>query len=97
MSLRTSWGGPWRPKICSPRLAPRFDETLALWARGADFAAIRAQWLALAAGLGGPIRVAGAQGFRQGIFETLDAQGRLVLRGAAGVETIEAGDLMLIK
>ena len=78
-------------------LAPRFDEALGLWRRGADFAAIRAQWLLHAAGLGGSIRIAGAQGFRQGIFETLDEQGRLVLRGANGPEAIEAGDLVLIR
>lgn len=85
------------PEDLFARLAPRFDETLALWRRGADFAAIRAQWLLHAAGLGGSIRIAGAQGFRQGIFETLDAQGRLVLRGADGAEAIEAGDLFLIR
>jgi BirA family biotin operon repressor/biotin-[acetyl-CoA-carboxylase] ligase len=95
--LSEALGRPVAPEDLFARLAPRFDETLALWARGANFPAIRARWLACAAGLGGPIRVAGPQSFREGIFETLDAQGRLVLRGAAGVETIEAGDLMLIK
>jgi BirA family biotin operon repressor/biotin-[acetyl-CoA-carboxylase] ligase len=79
------------------RLAPRFEEALALWRRGAGFPAIRARWLGHAAGLGGPIRVAVAQGHREGIFSDLDAQGRLVLNGANGAETIEAGDLFLVK
>ena len=79
------------------RLAPCFEEALALWRRGEGFSAIRSQWLAHAAGLGGPIRIAGAQGSREGAFETLDGQGRLILRGANGLEIVEAGDLFLIK
>jgi BirA family biotin operon repressor/biotin-[acetyl-CoA-carboxylase] ligase len=95
--LASALGRAVSPDELFAALALRFEDALALWRRGANFAAIRAQWLAHAAGLGGPIRVAGAQGFRQGIFETLDAQGRLVLRGAEGPVAIEAGDLMLIK
>lgn len=79
------------------RLAPNFEETLAVWRGGAGFAAIRAQWLAHAAGLGGPIRIAGARGLREGVFRALDEQGRLVLDGANGPEAVEAGDLFLIK
>jgi BirA family transcriptional regulator, biotin operon repressor / biotin---[acetyl-CoA-carboxylase] ligase len=79
------------------RLVIRFDEALALWRQGAGFAAIRAHWLANAAGLGDPIRIAGAQSQREGIFSTLDEHGRLVLDGANGSEIIEAGDLFLIK
>ena len=95
--LSKALGRPVDPEDLFAHLAPRFDETLTLWRRGADFAAIRAQWLGHAAGLGSSIRIGGAQGFRQGIFETLDEQGRLVLRGASGLETIEAGDLFLIR
>lgn len=79
------------------RLAPRFAETLALWSRGAGFAAIRTHWLAHAAGLGEPIRVVGAQGLREGVFSTLDEHGRLVLTSARGRELIEAGDLFLLR
>ena len=64
-------------------------------ARGAGFAEIRARWLDHAAGLGGPIRVAGARGSREGLFEALDERGRLVLRGANGLEIVEAGDLFI--
>ena len=62
------------------RLATRFHEALGLWARGAGFPAIRALWLANAAGLGGPIRVADPRGAREGAFEGLDEGGRLLLR-----------------
>ena len=95
--LANALGRTISPEELFAQLAPRFDETLGLWRRGADFAAVRAQWLDHAAGLGAAIRIAGAQGFRQGVFETLDAQGRLVLRGPNGPETIEAGDLFLVR
>jgi len=77
-------------------LARRFDEALALWERGAGFAAIREKWLASAAGLGGPIQVSSPRGARAGVFEGLDAQGRLLLRLADRVETFESADLTLI-
>ncbi len=78
------------------RLAARFHEALVLWSRGAGFAEIRARWLSSAAGLGGPIRVASPRGSREGLFEGLDANGRLLMRTAGGLETIEAADLFLV-
>jgi len=84
------------PDALLARLARRFDEALALWARGAGFAAIREEWLAAAAGLGGPIVVAAPRGMRAGVFEGLDARGRLLLRSADGVETFESADLTLL-
>jgi BirA family transcriptional regulator, biotin operon repressor / biotin---[acetyl-CoA-carboxylase] ligase len=94
--LASALGRPIAPELLFARLAARFEEALAIWRGGAGFAAIRSQWLAHAAGLGGPIRIAGARGVREGVFRTLDAQGRLVLDGANGAEAIEAGDLFLI-
>jgi BirA family biotin operon repressor/biotin-[acetyl-CoA-carboxylase] ligase len=85
------------PECLFDALADSLAKALDLWQAGAGFAAIRAQWLSRAAGLGGPIRIAGAIGVREGVFETLDQQGRVVLRGANGLETIEAGDLVLIR
>ena len=79
-------GRPVGPEDLFPRLARRFDEMLALWARGAGFAAIRARWLASAAGLGGPIRVAGPRGAREGVFEGIDVHGRLALASRRSVE-----------
>lgn len=95
--LSNALARPVTPDDLFARLAPRFVEALAVWGGGANFAAIRSQWLQCAAGLGEPIKIAGSLGFREGVFETLDAQGRLVLRGPKGIETIEAGDLFLTK
>ena len=93
--LSNALGQTVSPERLFARLAPRFAESLALWRCGAGFAEIRARWLDHAAGLRGPIRVAGARGFREGLFETLDERGRLVLRGANGLEVVEAGDLFI--
>jgi BirA family transcriptional regulator, biotin operon repressor / biotin---[acetyl-CoA-carboxylase] ligase len=78
------------------RLLLRFDEALGQWARGEGFAAIRGAWLAAAANLGGPIRVANAHGAREGLFEGLDERGRLRLKRDGLVETIESADITLI-
>jgi BirA family biotin operon repressor/biotin-[acetyl-CoA-carboxylase] ligase len=84
------------PSALFDRLGRRLDESLAVWARGAGFAAIREAWLASAAGLGGPIRLDGPRGAREGLFAGLDAQGRLLLRIGDTVETIESADLTLM-
>jgi len=84
------------PEELFARLVVRFDEALALWARGDGFAAIREIWLAGAAGLGGAIRVSGPRGAREGVFEGLDPKGRLLLRAGDAIETVESADLTLI-
>jgi BirA family biotin operon repressor/biotin-[acetyl-CoA-carboxylase] ligase len=69
---------------------------LAQWDRGAGFAAIRADWLARAAGLGKPVRVKSGDGEVVGQFDTIDETGRLVLRLADGtMQTVAAGDVFL--
>jgi len=78
------------------RLAVRLDESLAVFDRGAGFAAIRAQWLAHAAGLGEPLRATTAAGPREGLFEGLDSHGRLLLRVRDAIETIESADIALL-
>jgi BirA family transcriptional regulator, biotin operon repressor / biotin---[acetyl-CoA-carboxylase] ligase len=76
------------------RLSATMMRRLKQWDRGAGFEAIRGDWLARAAGLGGPIRIALPDGERSGRFETVDARGRLVLRLPDGaIETITAGDV----
>ncbi len=77
-------------------LARRFDEALTLWDGGGNFAAIRAAWLEHAAGLGGRIRVSGREGAREGVFEGLDRDGRLLFGVNGAIETIESADLALI-
>jgi BirA family biotin operon repressor/biotin-[acetyl-CoA-carboxylase] ligase len=67
---------------------------LAQWRRGAGFAAIRADWLGRAAGVGGELRVRLPGRQLTGRFEALDARGRLLLRLADGaLETIAAGEV----
>jgi BirA family biotin operon repressor/biotin-[acetyl-CoA-carboxylase] ligase len=69
-------------------------DRLVQWDRGAGFAATRADWLAHAAGLGKPIRVTLAEGELNGLFETVDQTGRLVLQLADGTtQTVAAGDV----
>ncbi|RBP09106.1 BirA family biotin operon repressor/biotin-[acetyl-CoA-carboxylase] ligase [Roseiarcus fermentans] len=77
------------------RLAARFAEALDLWARGENFAAIRAAWLERAAGVGALVRIEDARGRREGAFLGLDADGRLLFRGEGGLEAIEAADLWI--
>jgi BirA family biotin operon repressor/biotin-[acetyl-CoA-carboxylase] ligase len=67
---------------------------LAQWDRGSGFAAIRSEWLAHAAGLGGDIHVRLADRELSGTFETLDRMGRLMLRLPAGrLEAITVGEV----
>jgi BirA family transcriptional regulator, biotin operon repressor / biotin---[acetyl-CoA-carboxylase] ligase len=67
---------------------------LAQWASGDGFAAIRADWLARAAGLGGRLRVASGDHAMEGWFAALDDMGRLVLRLDDGsTRLIAAGDV----
>lgn len=79
------------------RLVVRFDEALAEWRAGDGFATIRKAWLGRAAGLNELIRVeTAAGGRRDGVFQGLDADGRLLFRGEGGLETIEAGDIFML-
>ncbi len=94
--LRRALGRDVSVQVLFEALAARFDEALARWARGAGFAAIREAWLGSAAGLGGPIRVSDPRGAREGVFEGLDAQGRLLLRARGAIDAIESADLTLI-
>ena len=77
------------------RLIRRFDEALGVWRAGEAFDRIRAAWLDCAVGLGGPIAIQNGAGKREGVFEGIDAAGRLLMRSGRGLETIEAADLTL--
>lgn len=64
------------------------------WASGAGFAAIRADWLARASGVGDEIRVRLPAKELIGRFQALDETGRLLLRLADGrIESISAGEV----
>ena len=69
---------------------------LAQWDRSAGFAAIRADWLTRAAGVGKPIRVKSGDAELSGQFDGIDETGRLVLRLADGtMRAVAAGDVFL--
>ncbi len=78
------------------RLAQRFEETLGEWRAGDAFGSIRAAWLDCAVGLGGPIAIENGGIRREGVFEGIDANGRLLMRSDRGLETVEAADLRIL-
>jgi BirA family biotin operon repressor/biotin-[acetyl-CoA-carboxylase] ligase len=83
------------PESVFAALAPAMIGRLVQWNRGGGFAAIRADWLKRAFGVGKTIRVALPEGEREGRFETVDEAGLLVLRRADGTaETVTAGDVL---
>jgi BirA family biotin operon repressor/biotin-[acetyl-CoA-carboxylase] ligase len=64
------------------------------WNGGRGFDVIRKAWLAQARGIGQSISVRTGERVENGIFETLDEEGRLVLRAADGTaRVISAGDV----
>lgn len=89
-------GGPIEPEIVFEQLSAAMGHWLDVWARGAGFAAIRAEWLSLAAGLGARIRVARPSQMLEGVFQTIDASGRLILENETGRVTVEAGDVFFV-
>lgn len=75
-----------------PALATRWKEART------DFAVTRAAWLERAEGLGETVRAQPANEAVEGVFETLDSDGGLVLRLPDGERrTIRAGDVELVK
>ena len=77
------------------RLASALAHWLAIWDEGRGFDAVRGAWLKSAAGLGAEISIATPTQRLSGRFETIDAQGRLVLATSAGPVTVEAGDVFV--
>jgi BirA family biotin operon repressor/biotin-[acetyl-CoA-carboxylase] ligase len=66
------------------------------WDRGQNFATTRADWLALARGVGTVVKVRSNDGEIEGVFETLDAGGQLMLRQKdGGTRLIAAGDVVM--
>lgn len=57
------------------------------------FAPLRAEWLAHAARLGEPIRARTGSDTREGVFETIDSAGNLILRTAQGPVAIPAAEV----
>ena len=88
------WNEVAAPASLFQHLAEAFDEVLALWHAGANLAGIRTLWLQHARGLGQPLRVNTHNESVEGIFEDMDADGRLVLRlPGGGHKRFAAGDV----
>ncbi|RFB81500.1 biotin--[acetyl-CoA-carboxylase] ligase [Methylovirgula sp. 4M-Z18] len=77
-------------------LSEEIPAALDLWQRGANFAAVRNEWLKCASGLGGPLRVKLGEREITGTFRTIDETGCLLLDTSAGPAIVEAGDVFLI-
>ncbi|WP_294539381.1 biotin--[acetyl-CoA-carboxylase] ligase [uncultured Rhodoblastus sp.] len=93
-SLKSIGAAPADRETLFPALTDAVADGLDIWARGENFAAVRAAWLGHAGGIGGPVRVSGADRAREGIFRGVDACGRMLLEAPDGaVEIVEAGDV----
>jgi BirA family transcriptional regulator, biotin operon repressor / biotin---[acetyl-CoA-carboxylase] ligase len=78
------------------RLIERFDDALDEWRAGQAFDRIRATWLDYAVGLGERIAIQNGGGRREGVFEGVDASGRLLVHSEHGLDAVEAADVWLL-
>src|SRR6202045_3746844 len=75
-------------------LSDSWAEFRGIWDRGRGFGEIRRLWLERAAGLGQPVAVHTGASTVQGIFDTIDATGCMVVRTPDGAQVpISAGDV----
>jgi BirA family biotin operon repressor/biotin-[acetyl-CoA-carboxylase] ligase len=81
------------PEQLFSRLSRTMLARIAQWDHGNGFAAILADWLAAARGIGEPIHVRTGNGEKTGRFAGVDASGRLMLAQSGGMELISAGDV----
>ncbi|MEX0751647.1 MAG: biotin--[acetyl-CoA-carboxylase] ligase, partial [Xanthobacteraceae bacterium] len=85
------------PEAVFRALSKTVLDRFAQWKRGEGFAAIRADWLARATGVGQDLRVRLPAKEIAGRFQALDECGRLLLRLPDGrIETISAGEVFAI-
>jgi len=75
--------------VLSGAMQPRLEQ----WNRGQGFAAVRADWLKRAAGLGEAIRVRLPERELSGRFQGLDDAGRLLVEQPSGIVTVTAGEV----
>lgn len=75
-------------------LSDSIVDALGLWRRGDGFPDVRARWIARAAGINAPVTVRLGDERVQGIFETIDEAGRLVIASDDGTRrTVTAGEV----
>ncbi len=80
------------PEVFLDALAPAFAQWEATFTTE-GFAPLRAEWLAHAARLGDTIRARTGSETREGVFETIDSAGNLILRMAHGPVAIPAAEV----
>jgi BirA family biotin operon repressor/biotin-[acetyl-CoA-carboxylase] ligase len=82
------------PEAAFARLSDCLVRRLEIWQCGQGFSEIRRLWLDRAKGVGDAISIRIGNRVQDGIFETLDERGRLMLRKADGsLDTVSAGDV----
>jgi BirA family biotin operon repressor/biotin-[acetyl-CoA-carboxylase] ligase len=75
-------------------LSDAWIEFFGIWANGRGFAEIRKLWLARAAGLGQAVAVMSGGSAIEGIFDTIDEQGCMIIQTPAGRRMpVSAGDV----
>jgi BirA family transcriptional regulator, biotin operon repressor / biotin---[acetyl-CoA-carboxylase] ligase len=75
-------------------LSDSWAEFRGLWDHGRGFGEIRKLWLERAAGLGQPVAIQSGASTVEGIFDTIDEQGCLIIRTSGGkLIPISAGDV----
>lgn len=89
-------GARCEPSALLAGLSDALARNLDLWRGGEGFSAIRHAWLGGAYGLGRPMEARTNNGAVQGVFETIDQDGRLVLASVSGRVTVEAADVFPI-
>lgn len=92
VSLLAETGIRITPEAFLAHLAPAFARWEAVLV-GQGFAPLRAEWLSHAARLGQAIRARTGTQVRDGVFETVDASGALILRMDAGTVAIPAAEV----
>lgn len=92
VAVREETGVALRPEPFLDLLGARYAETEQQFNSG-GFAPVRAAWLARAARLGERITARTMREDVTGIFEDVDGQGQLVIRGARGIERLAAADV----
>ena len=75
-------------------LSDAWAEFRAIWDHGRGFAEIRKAWLDRAAGLGQAVAIKSGHGIIEGVFDTIDEQGCMIVRTSAGNRiAVSAGDV----
>jgi len=93
IALSDARGAPVTVAEALPLLTEHWIDCMAIWDGGRGFGDIRRLWLDQARGIGQPVSVRTGHQVISGVFETLDEQGRLIVRGPDGAHVIGAGDV----